>query len=70
MRSFIYYSKTAPTSGNFGSDIYKAGRLDIAIHSVIAAFFLSHEFRSGVKLHLIFDGQPDPTKHLTLQPVT
>jgi len=70
MREFIYYSKTAPTTGNFGPDLMKAGRLDIAIHSVIAAFFLSHTFREDVKLHLVFDGQPDPPKHLELKPQT
>jgi len=70
MREFIYYSSTAPTTGNFGTDLMKAGRLDIAIHSVIAAFFLSHEFRKDVKLHLVFDGKPDAPKHLELKPVT
>lgn len=70
MREFIYYSKSAPTKGNFGTDLMKAGRMDIAIHTVIAAFFLSHKFREDVKLHLIFDGSPDPPKHLELKPVT
>ena len=68
-RSFLYYSKTAPTRGNFGTDIYKAGRLDIAIHTIIATFFLSHTLREDTTLHLVFDGQPDPTKHLTLKPL-
>lgn len=70
MREFLYYSRSAPTSGNFGDDIYKAGRLDIAIHTIIASFFLSHSFREDVKLHLVFAGMPDPTKHLELKPVT
>ena len=70
MREFVYYSRSAPTSGNFGDDLYKAGRLDIAIHTVIAAFFLSHSFREDTKLHLIFTGMPDPPKHLELKPVT
>ena len=70
MREFIYYSRTAPTSGNFiGEDLQKAGRLDIAIHSVIAAFFLSHKIRTDVRLHLCFAGMPDPPKHLELKPV-
>ena len=47
----------------------KSGRLDIAIHSVIAAFFLSHKMRNDVKLHLVFAGPPDPVKHLELKPV-
>lgn len=63
MREFIYFSNKARTSGNF-TDLMKAGRMDIACHVVIAAFFLSHEMRQDVKLHLIFNGPPDPPKHL------
>ena len=71
MRTFIYYSRTAPTSGSaVGSDLMKSGRLDIAIHTVIASFFLSHALRTDTKLHLVFAGQPDPVKHLILQPET
>jgi len=69
MREFIYYSRTAPTKGNFGTDLMKAGRLDIAIHTVIAALFLSHKIRDDVKLHLVFSGPPDPPKHLEIKPV-
>lgn len=47
----------------------KAGRIDIAIHVVIASFFLSHSIRKDAKLHLLFAGAPDPSKHLELQPV-
>jgi tRNA (pseudouridine54-N1)-methyltransferase len=71
MREFIYYSRSAPTSGKaIGDDLMQAGRLDIAIHTVIAAFFLSHELRRDVRLHLVFTGMPDPPKHLEFQPVT
>jgi len=70
MREFIYYSRTAPTSGGaVQEDLMKSGRLDIAIHTVIASFFLSHKFREDVKLHLLFAGMPDPSKHLELKPV-
>ena len=69
MREFIYYSRTAPTTGKFPEDLIKAGRLDIAIHSVIAAFFLSHKMRTDVKLHLCFAGPSDPPKHLEFKPV-
>jgi len=69
MREFIFYSRTGPTAGNFiKDDLMKSGRLDIAIHTVIAAFFLSHSFRNDVKLHLVFAGHPDPVKHLILKP--
>jgi len=69
MREFIYYSRTAPTSGKFGDDLQKAGRLDIAIHSVIASFFLSHKMREDVHLHLVFAGPPNNQRHLEMKPV-
>lgn len=71
MREFIYYSRTAPTAGRYiGEDLQKAGRLDIAIHTIIASFFLSHKIRTDVRLHMVFAGPPDPSKHLELKPVT
>jgi len=66
MRHFIYFSRNAATTGNF-SDLMRAGRMDIAIHVIIAAFFLSHDFRKDVKIHLVFYGSPDPPKHIELQ---
>ncbi|MFH1270283.1 MAG: tRNA (pseudouridine(54)-N(1))-methyltransferase TrmY [Nanoarchaeota archaeon] len=72
MREFIYYSRTAPTAGKYvnENDLYESGRLDIPIHSVIASFFLSNRIRTDVRVHLLFTGQPDPPKHLELQPAT
>lgn len=71
MREIIYYSRTAPTAGSYvKEDLQESGRIDIAIHTVIASFFLSHKIRTDMKLHLIFAGPPDPTKHLELMPVT
>jgi len=69
MREFIYFSASAVTSGNAlsNSDLMSAGRMDIAIHTIIATFFLSHDFRKDVKLHLVFYGQPDPPKHIEMQ---
>ncbi|MEK6928673.1 MAG: tRNA (pseudouridine(54)-N(1))-methyltransferase TrmY [Nanoarchaeota archaeon] len=70
MHEIIYYSRTAPTHGSFiGEDLQKAGRIDIAVHTIIASFFLSQSIRTDVKLHLIFAGPPDPQKHLELKPV-
>ena len=66
MRHFVYFSRHAQTSGNF-SDLMKAGRMDIAIHTVIAAIFLSHGAREDVKIHLVFYGMPDPPKHIEIQ---
>ena len=65
MREFIYFSKSARTSGNF-KDIVKAGRIDIACHAIISSFFISNNLRENIKLHLIFNGAPDPPKHLEI----
>jgi len=69
MREFAYVSKNARTSGNFDlTNLMKAGRMDIACQVIIMAFFVSHRTREDVKLHLIFEGGPDPTKHLEMCP--
>jgi len=68
MRHFIYFSEKARTSGNFKTtELMKAGRMDIVMHVIINAFFLSHRLRDDVVLHLIFYGQPDPPKHIEIQ---
>ena len=68
MRHFIYFSASAKTSGNFDtSRLMEAGRMDIAIHSLIQGLFLSHDFRKDSVFHLIFYGMPDPPKHLEIQ---
>lgn len=71
MREFIYYSRTAPTAGNYiKEDLQESGRIDIAVHTVIATFFLSHKIRTDARLHLLFAGPPTPPRHLELFPVT
>ncbi len=65
MRHFVYFSSKARTSGNF-NDLMKAGRIDIAIHSLINALFLSHDKRKDVKVHFVFYGAPDPPKHIEI----
>lgn len=67
MREFIYFSRSARTSGNF-DDLMQAGRMDIVCHVVINSFFISRKLRDNVKLHLVFYGQPDPPKHLEMFP--
>ncbi|MBS3078795.1 hypothetical protein J4218_01610 [Candidatus Pacearchaeota archaeon] len=68
MRHIVYFSQKARTTGNFGDDLMKAGRMDIACQIVIMAFFISNHMRNNVKLHLIFNGPPDAPKHLELFP--
>lgn len=68
MRTFVYFSGTARTSGNFDvNNLMKAGRMDIVMHTIINAFFLSHKLRDNVRLHLVFYGAPDPPKHIEMQ---
>lgn len=67
MKHFVYFSASGPTSGKFDSNLMKAGRMDIAIHSLIQSLFLSHSFRDDVVFHLIFYGMPDPPKHIEIQ---
>ncbi len=74
MRQFVYFSGSAATSGNYlskysekGGNLMKAGRMDIAIHSLIQGVFLSRGFRKDVKFHFVFYGMPDPPKHIEIQ---
>jgi tRNA (pseudouridine54-N1)-methyltransferase len=69
MRHIVYFSASATTSGKAlsGGNLMKAGRIDIAIHTIIQGIFLSHGFREDVKIHLIFYGMPDPPKHIEIQ---
>jgi tRNA (pseudouridine54-N1)-methyltransferase len=66
MREFIYFSKRAVTHGKF-TDLASAGRMDIAIHTIIHSFFISRARRENVRVHLFFNGPPDPVKHLELR---
>jgi len=68
MKHIVYFSGSAATSGKAlsGGDLMKAGRMDIAIHTIIQGLFLSHDFRKDVKMHLIFYGMPDPPKHIEI----
>ena len=63
MRDFIILSNQGRTRGDF-RDLMSAGRMDIVIHSIINAFFLSNEVRQNVTVHVILNGPPDPPKHL------
>jgi tRNA (pseudouridine54-N1)-methyltransferase len=68
MKHFIYFSSSAATSGKaLSGDLMKAGRMDIAIHSLIQGLFLSNSFREDVAFHFVFYGMPDPPKHIEIQ---
>jgi tRNA pseudouridine-54 N-methylase len=63
MRTFVFYSKTAKTTGKFDNPM-QAGRLDIVFNVVIQALSLSNKLRDDIHLHLIFDGPPNSPLHL------
>lgn len=68
MRHFVYFSRHGVTSGKFDTkELMKAGRMDIVIHTIIAGFFLSNDFRKDVKMHLVLYGMPNPPKHIEMQ---
>lgn len=68
MRHIIYFSSQAVTSGGAlrKRDLMQAGRMDIAIHSIIQGLFLSHDIRKDTVIHLVFYGMPDPPKHIEI----
>lgn len=69
MREFIYFSNKAVTSGKYiSNNLMQAGRMDIAIHVLINSLFLSHKIRENTKVHLIFNGPPNPPQHLIIFP--
>jgi tRNA (pseudouridine54-N1)-methyltransferase len=69
MRHFVYFSSHGTTSGKTmsGGNLMAAGRIDIAIHSLIQGVFLSHDFRKDTVFHLVLYGMPDPPKHIEIQ---
>ena len=69
MKHFIYFSKSAATSGGAlaQGDLMKAGRMDIAIHSFIQAVYLSNDYRKDVVFHFVFYGPPNPPRHIEIQ---
>ncbi|MEM4958660.1 MAG: hypothetical protein QXX12_02155, partial [Nanopusillaceae archaeon] len=66
MRIFIFYSNTVRTDGNF-RDIYHSGRLDILLHSIIHAFFISNGLRKYVEFNIILNGPPDPPRRIKIE---
>jgi tRNA pseudouridine-54 N-methylase len=69
MRHFVYFSSHGVTSGGAmnGGKLMEAGRMDIAIHSIIQGLFLSHDFRKRCIFHLVLYGMPDPPKHIEIR---
>lgn len=64
MRYFVITGHKAFTDGNFKLDDIAggAGRLDILVRCVTAAFCLSHDLRKDAEVYLVLEGGEDPPK--------
>ena len=68
MREFVIYSNTGRTAPDFNPNkLMDAGRLDIIVHSIIHALFVSNNMRSDVILHIFLYGPPDPPKYIKIE---
>ncbi|QLD90771.1 tRNA (pseudouridine(54)-N(1))-methyltransferase TrmY [Natronomonas salina] len=59
MRQFVVVGHDAPTTPDEISleDLPGAGRLDVLCRCVNSAFFLSHDLRESVRVHLVLDDE-------------
>ena len=59
MREFIVLGHEAPTTPDFSLDDIAggAGRLDVLCRCVTSAFFLSHDIREDVRVHLVLSDE-------------
>ena len=59
MRQFIVLGHDAPTTPDFSLDDLagSAGRLDVLCRCVNSAFFLSHDIRENVRVHLVLGNE-------------
>lgn len=66
MRTFVLVGHEAPTTGDFSlRDLPGgAGRLDVLVRCVTAAFLLSHDIRRDTTAYLCLLGPPDPPRTL------
>jgi tRNA (pseudouridine54-N1)-methyltransferase len=56
MRQFLIVGHDAPTTPDFSlKDLPGAGRLDVLCRYVTAAFVLSHDIRTDVRVRLVLD---------------
>ncbi|MEM0379154.1 MAG: tRNA (pseudouridine(54)-N(1))-methyltransferase TrmY [Nanopusillaceae archaeon] len=66
MRIFILYSNSVRTDGNF-KNIYYSGRLDVLVHSIIHAFFISNGLRKNIEFNIVLNGPPDPPRRIKIE---
>jgi tRNA (pseudouridine54-N1)-methyltransferase len=68
MRRFIIIGHRVKTSGDFNlNDLCgSAGRLDVLLRCINAAFFVSNNIRRDVEVYLVLLGEPEPPKTVHL----
>lgn len=66
MRNFVVYSSQARTDP-FIKDLKKSGRIDVLLHSIISALFISNKFREDVQIHLFLMGPPNSPRHILIK---
>jgi len=61
VRRFVIIGHRATTSPDFSLDDLagSTGRLDILLRCINSAFFLSHDLRSDVEMHIVLQGPPN-----------
>ncbi|MBP2029538.1 tRNA (pseudouridine54-N1)-methyltransferase [Methanohalophilus levihalophilus] len=69
MKHFLIIGHKAVTSGDYSLNDMpgSAGRMDILCRCVSSAFFLSHDLRRDVQIHLLLLGEPHPGRYVRFE---
>lgn len=68
MRDFILRARKGPSTPDFSlDDLGRAGHMEIVAHCITNALFYSLNIRSGVRVHIVFDGPAAPPKTVRLE---
>ncbi len=68
MRDFILRARKGPSSPDFSLDeLGRAGHMEIVAHCITNALFYSLNIRTGVRVHIVFDGPAAPPKTVRIE---
>ena len=68
MRDFILRARKGPSTPDFSlADLGSVGHLEIVAHCIANALFYSLNIRSGVRVHVVFDGPAAPPKTVRIE---
>lgn len=68
MRDFILRARKGPSSPDFPlDDLRRAGHMEIVAHCIANALFYSLNMRTGVRVHIVFDGPAAPPKTVRIE---